>query len=109
MAGLVVQVEPGPVGTTLRLRGDVDVATVAEARTAFEQATADNPGDVFVDLTDVSFVDSTGLGMFIGWHKTTQAAGRHLRLECVPSRVGRMLRLTGLDQILDVQGADDQR
>ena len=85
------------------------MAPVAEARTAFERATADNAGDVFVDLTDVSFVDSTGLGMFIGWHKATMAAGRHLRLECVPSRVARMLRLTGLDQILDVQGADDRR
>ena len=91
----------------MRLRGDVDVATVAEARAAFTEATAEHPGDVFVDLTDVSFVDSTGLGMFIGWHKATQAAGRHLRLECVPSRVTRMLRLTGLDRILDVQGADD--
>ena len=106
MADLVVQVEQGPAGTTLRLRGDVDVATVAEARTAFEQATTANPGDVFVDLTDVSFVDSTGLGMFIGWHKSTMAAGRHLRLDCVPSRVSRMLRLTGLDRILDVQAAD---
>ena len=103
MAGLVVQVEQGAAGTTLRLRGDVDVATVAEARAAFEQAAT---GDVFVDLTDVSFVDSTGLGMFIGWHKATQATGRHLRLDCVPSRVSRMLRLTGLDRILDVQAAD---
>lgn len=91
----------------MRLRGDVDVATVAEARAAFDEATSGHPDDdVFVDLTDVSFVDSTGLGMFIGWHKATMAAGRHLRLECVPSRVARMLRLTGLDQILDVQGAD---
>lgn len=105
MAGLAVRVERNEQGTTLRLRGDVDVATVDQARSAFDESARTAVGDVIVDLGGVSFVDSTGLGMLIGWHKAVLAGGRHLRLDCVPPRVSRMLRLTGLDRILDVTEA----
>lgn len=49
-----------PVGTVLRVHGELDIATVAVLREVVTAALSDGPRRVLLDLTATSFVDSTG-------------------------------------------------
>ena len=50
----------------IRAAGDIDVATSPLLRAALSAAIDDAPSIVTVDLTDVPFVDSSGLGVLVG-------------------------------------------
>jgi anti-sigma B factor antagonist len=60
--------------------GDVDIATVGTLRAALEQALASKPESLTVDLTAVTFIDSTGLAALV---KAGRALPRTERLVVV--------------------------
>lgn len=100
-----VVVEARPDEGRLLLGGDLDITSIEAARRAFDVVAAAGAARVVVDLHDVAFMDSSALGMLVGWHKLLAAAGRTLALERVPQRIARMLSLTGLDRVLEVRPA----
>lgn len=83
---------------TLAVSGDVDIATVDEflvaARTGMETAAA-----VELDLSGVTFIDSSGLGVLVRLRKEAAERGCTLRLTNVPAKVSRILGLTGLTNL----------
>jgi len=55
---------------------------------------------IVVDLGEVTFIDSSGLGALIAGLKTARQAGGDLRIAAVPEQVMTVLRLTNLDRVL---------
>jgi anti-anti-sigma factor len=70
-------------------------------------ALADAPGTRFVtlDLGNVEYVTSTILGHLVALHKRLQGAGGRLTLTNVRPAVTDILRVTQLDQVLDLRPA----
>jgi anti-anti-sigma factor len=70
-------------------------------------ALADAPGTKFVtlDLGNVEYVTSTILGHLVALHKRLQGAGGRLTLAGVRPAVQDILRVTQLDQVLDLKPA----
>lgn len=101
---LAITTDPVPGGWLVEVSGEVDLHTAPQLRAALsaavEQATA--PAAVVVDLTHVSFIDSTGLGELVAAHKACQAQGSAVHLVAGHDRVRRLLTLTGLDSVLSV-------
>jgi anti-anti-sigma factor len=62
-----VLVETAPSGTTLRVSGELDLVSEPQLNQALEQATG-NP--VTVDLSELAFMDSTGLRALLGAART---------------------------------------
>lgn len=62
--------------------GRLDLRTAPELRTQVSAALVAGPGSMIIDLSDVEFIDSSGLGVLIGLHK--QAAAQGGRLTIVP-------------------------
>jgi anti-anti-sigma factor len=84
----------------LVVRGELDIATVdqllAEARTALDTTTS--PA-LQVDLSGVTFVDSTGLGALVRIRNEAEQHGHEVELVGVRPEVRRVLDLTGLTEI----------
>ena len=101
--GLVVDVTQS--GVRVALRGALDVHGAADARLALHAAAGEGSGDLLVDLSQTTWVDSTGLGVLLGAHRRAGRAGRRLVLLDPPPSLGRVLRATRLDRVLVVRGA----
>jgi anti-sigma B factor antagonist len=65
---------------TVALRGEVDILTVDQVRVALGEALAAGPREIVVDLTDLAFIDSTGLGALIFGFQRARDAGVRFRL-----------------------------
>lgn len=98
-----------PGGWLVEVSGEVDLHTATALRGALDSAVdqasaddADQPQDVLVDLSDVGFMDSTGLGELVGAHKALSRSGGRLHLVVGNDRVGRLITLTSLDEVLQV-------
>jgi anti-sigma B factor antagonist len=60
----------------------------------------DDP-DIVLDLGDVHFIDSSGLGLLVRFLTRTQTARGDLKLCAVPANIGEILRVTRLGTIFD--------
>jgi anti-sigma B factor antagonist len=101
--GLVASTVAG--APLLAVSGEVDLHTAGRLQAALEPlvaAAGPSRPDVVVDLSAVSFLDSTGLGELVAAHRTLAAKSARLHLVSGNDRVGRLLAITGLDGVLDV-------
>jgi anti-sigma B factor antagonist len=81
--------------------GDVDMNTVPELEEQLVEATrADVP--LVLDLTGVTFLDSTGLSALVRCYERGQRDGTGFRVVVATRTVSRPLTLTALDSLLDV-------
>lgn len=55
---------------------------------------------IILDLAEVSFVDSAGIGILIGAHGKVLTAGGHLRMACLTPRVLNVLKISKVEKIL---------
>jgi anti-sigma B factor antagonist len=86
----------------LTVGGEIDVATSPELHERLSTLIEFGPPLVVVDLTDVSFIDSTGLGVLVGAVKDVRAGGGDLRLVVTRPQILKLLELTGLDTVFSV-------
>lgn len=99
---LRVAVEHDGRTTVLRLIGELDLAGVAYVRAHIRRALRHRPDRLLLDLSDLTFIDSTGLGLMVWAHQAMAERGHQLRLHHPRQRVRRLLRITGLDTRLHV-------
>jgi anti-anti-sigma factor len=87
---------------TVALRGELDLSGVERARQAIEHAEANESPLLVIDLSELDFIDSTGLEVLLRAARRAEDSGRRL-IVAKPSRyVRRLLELTAIDQSLDV-------
>ncbi len=86
----------------MREAGALDLGDAARVREALQSAFTESTADVVVDLTDVEFVDSVILSVFVTAHKRFAAGDRSLSF-VVPPDLLRVFELTGLVGVLDVR------
>ena len=56
---------------------------------------------VVIDLTDVKFINSSGLGLLIGGLTTMREAGGDIKLACASSKILDLLKVTRLSGLID--------
>jgi anti-sigma B factor antagonist len=81
----------------LAAAGEVDVYTAPDLDGALSDALADGRARVVVDLSDVTFLDSTGLGVLVKGLKGAREAGGWLHLVVTSERIRKIFDITGLD------------
>lgn len=88
-------------GTDLKFKMDVerlDMNIAGNVKVAFASAIAGHSGDVFVDMSSVKFVDSSGIGALVSLKKRL-GKDAQIKLLNTDRFVSKVLRLTKLDQI----------
>jgi anti-sigma B factor antagonist len=102
-----VTVSEKPGIPVLAVRGEIDVASAPEFHASLSDLIGQGPEVIMVDLSEVSFIDSTGLGVLVGAEKEMRQAGQDLRLVVTQPQITRLLELTGLDEVFTVVASTD--
>jgi len=89
--------EGAPQPTVVTPEGEVDIATVGPFRVALADAARQSERGVLVDLSRVTFIDSTGLGALVDLHHRLRREMRRLAVIApAGSAAAVLLDLTGL-------------
>lgn len=84
--------------------GELDETGCPALRAALApEAVLDGGRKVVVDVSGLTFCDSSGLGVFVGAWKQLREAGRQLVLLDTPERLARRMQVTGLDQLITTE------
>jgi anti-sigma B factor antagonist len=83
-------------------RGEVDVFTAPGLDTELDALIADGHARLVVDLSDVAFLDSTGLGVLVKALTHAREAGGWLHLVVTSDRIRKIFEITGLDASIPI-------
>jgi anti-sigma B factor antagonist len=84
----------------LHLDGRLNMVSAARLREAVTSTVAKGHTRIAVDLANVDFMDSSGLGALISGLKTARQAGGDLRIAAPSEQVKLVLQLTNMERVL---------
>jgi anti-sigma B factor antagonist len=91
---------------TLHPQGDIDLATVGSVRDQWLQDLAEHrPDRAVIDLSDVPFLDSMGLGAIVSVHRHQRSRGGSVTIRNASPTILKLLQITGMHLVMDVEGA----
>jgi len=102
-AHLTVEESRTPAEVVLALTGEIDMATAGELRAAADRSLLDPPTRVVLDFAGVTFCDSQGLSTLISLNRQIAAVGSQLVLANIGDFMGRLLEITGLRAVFEVE------
>ena len=80
--------------------GELDLHTAGCLQARIEEADTVGAGTVLVDLSEISFIDSSALEVLVRESKRLESRGHSLVLVTNDPRTRRILEVTGLDRVL---------
>lgn len=99
---LKVWVEEWEGVPAVRAEGEVDLGTVDALRSAASEVVRMKPERVIFDLREVSYIDSSGLGILVATRKRVGTSQESVTVITDQPAVLQSLEITGLDRILNV-------
>jgi anti-sigma B factor antagonist len=105
---LQIDVEHRDPFTVLSPRGEIDFATGPQLKQAIIEALVAGDVDLVVNLQDVDFIESTGLGALISGRRRAHALKGSLRLVCSEDQLLKIFRITGLDKVFAIFGSVEE-
>jgi anti-sigma B factor antagonist len=89
--------------TVVEVVGEIDVSTADVLRERLLEQLDRDRTDLVVDLRQVRFMDSTGLGVLVGTLKKVRLLGGRMQLVIDSERLLKVLRITALLQVFTVR------
>ncbi|MEA2403861.1 MAG: anti-sigma factor antagonist [Thermoleophilaceae bacterium] len=86
----------------VRMRGDLDISTAPRLEEELRRVEAQAPATLVLDLQELAFMDSTGLRLLITADARARDQSRRLVLVRGSEMIQRVLRVTRLDERLDI-------
>ncbi|WP_206425348.1 anti-sigma F factor antagonist [Staphylospora marina] len=101
--GLTLQVKHDRHVLVVRLVGELDHHASERVRQTIEQELAKGyTANLVLNLADLEFMDSSGLGVILGRYRKVSELGGKMALCSIRPSVGRLMEMYGLYKILPV-------
>ena len=89
-------------------RGEIDLFTAPDLKQVLTDTIEGGAHRVVLDLSEVSFLDSTALGVLIGAVKRLRSRGGALAIVNTDASIAKTFQITGLDQIFTIVPTRDE-
>lgn len=93
---------------TVTIAGEVDVYTSPVLKERLVEAAEHGCGVMIVDLDQVAFIDSSGLGVLVGALRRLREQGSEMHVVCTREQILKIFRITGLDKVFPIFATLDQ-
>ena len=103
-----VETETLPAGIVLRPKGDIDLSRAPAFRVEIAKWVKDNSSPVFIDLSQVPYMDSSGVATLVEALQMTNRSGVRLALFGMQERVRSIFEIARLDTVFRITETFEQ-
>ena len=103
-AEIDISVDRSGDGAVVTVTGEVDVYTSTALRETLDDLIASGCSRIVLDLSELEFIDSTGLGVLVGALKAARGVDGDLVLRTPSKPTEKLLSLTALTELFTVEG-----
>ena len=93
--------------TIVAVGGEIDVYTAPKLRDKITELVGHGSYHLVVDMQQVEFLDSTGLGVLVGGLKRVRSHNGDLSLVCTQHRILKVFEITGLTKVFSIHDTVD--
>lgn len=83
--------------------GEIDLSTAEQFKSELKKATDEKITDILIDMSNLDYIDSSGLGIMIGTLKRLKLQNKDIYLKNVKDNVKKVFIITGLDKIFKME------
>ena len=89
---------------TAIIKGEIDHHTVPEIRELIDDAvvSVENAEELVLDFSDVTFMDSSGVGLVMGRYRLLSGMGKKLKVVNLSPRDYKIMKMSGIDKLAEV-------
>lgn len=85
------------------VEGEIDTFTASVLRDELEAVKITEGLEIYIDLSKVQYMDSTGLGIFVAFYKRAIRENGKVKLIGLSKRLQRLFEITGLSELMDIE------
>jgi anti-anti-sigma factor len=86
----------------ITVSGDIEMMTIKEFKEKLLNAGQNADKDIVIDLADVDYIDSSGVGVLISLMKLQKKKGKDLKIDRVSDKVLNVLKLSSLAVVFNL-------
>lgn len=86
------------------VEGELDVSCAKLLKDDIDSSLDENMSDLKLDMTNLTYIDSTGIGVIVGAMKKVRRSGKDIILLNAKENIKKILKITGIDQIIRMEG-----
>lgn len=92
------------VGKTnmVKIKGEIDIYSIEEFKAAIEEKIDTQVQEIRLDCSELSYMDSTGMGVLIELRNKTKKMGQKIVMVNPRPNIKKLLALTGVDKIIEI-------
>lgn len=90
---------------TAFIKGEIDHHTVPEIRDAIDDAfvSIENINVLVLDFYDVTFMDSSGIGLVMGRYRLVSSKGKKLKVNNLSKRDYTIMKMSGIEKLAEIK------
>lgn len=96
---LIIREELTDDYATVSITGEIDIYTARMFKEKLYNIVDANNTDLKIDCKELNYIDSTGLGIFVGALKKTKLLGKSIYLLNLKDNIRKLFVITGLDKL----------
>lgn len=94
------RIEVADAVVTAYLDGEIDHHSIGDVRKDIDMSIDENSPELLIlDFRDVSFMDSSGIGLVMGRYKRMQSEGGELHISNMSPHIKKVMKLAGMDRL----------
>lgn len=86
----------------IKVKGDIEMMSIKEFKEKLLAVGEENDVDIALDLSEVDYIDSSGVGVLISLNKLQKKKGKKLELVKVSPKVLNVLKLSSLAEVFNL-------
>lgn len=94
--------ELGDALNEIKINGEIDIYTAGSFKESVENAIDDGNKQIILDLSELSYIDSTGIGVLIELRKEGAEKNSTIVLKKPRKNIMKLFTLTGINQIFTI-------
>lgn len=99
--------DEGPI-STLYLKGFLDAHTAPQLERCFQELLSQGRYRIVVNFSELSYISSAGLGVFMGFIETVRKHQGDIKLASMPAKIYRVFDLLGFPLIYEIYGDESE-
>jgi len=91
-----------------RVEGEIDITRSPDLKKAFDKLISQKTPKIVVELSKVSYVDSSGLATLVGILKGMRSYGGRMKLAGMSQKVKSLFEITKLDKLFEIAASEEE-
>lgn len=91
-----------------RIDGDIDISSSPDLKKVFDKLISQKTPKIVIELSRVTYVDSSGLATLVGILKNMRTYGGKMRLAGMSPKIKSLFEITKLDKLFEIMASEEE-